>query len=98
MKLNNLYRLVFSKVVILVALLGSLDVQASDHADPVPPLKLGSKLDDGFIGLNGLFAFEDNGRLVVMVNVSRAIIDVNDQIAAGLKDTITRFTSIRTRR
>jgi hypothetical protein len=88
MKLNNFYRLVFSKVVILAALLGSSDVQASDHADPVPPLKLGSKLDDGFIGLNGLFAFEDNGRLVVMVNVSRAIIDVNDQIAAGLKDTI----------
>ena len=40
------------------------------------------------IGLNGLFGFVDGGRLVVMVNVSRALIDVSDEIGAGIQDTI----------
>jgi hypothetical protein len=87
MKLNSFYRLVFSKVVFLAVLIGFSGIQASDHADPVPPLKL-KGLDDGLIGLNGLFGFVDGDRLVVMVNVSRAIIDVSDQIGAGIKDTI----------
>jgi hypothetical protein len=87
MKLNSFYRLVFSKVVFLAVLIGFSGIQASDHADPVPPLKM-EGLDDGLIGLNGLYGFVDGDRLVVMVNVSRAIIDVSDQIGAGIKDTI----------
>ena len=94
MKLNSFYRLVFSKVVFLAVLIGFSGIQASDHADPVPPLKL-KGLDDGLIGLNGLFGFVDGDRLVVMVNVSRAIIDVSDQIGA-LRIRSIRFTSTRT--
>jgi hypothetical protein len=87
MKRNYYHRLVFSKVVFLALLIAFPCVQASDHADPVPPIKL-KGLDDGLIGLNGLFGFVDGGRLVVMVNVSRALIDVSDEIGAGIKDTI----------
>ncbi len=84
MKRNSLYRLVF---VVLGVLIGWSGVQASDHADPVPPLKV-KGLDDGLIGLNGLFGFVDADRVVVMVNVSRAIIDLSDEIGAGIKSTI----------
>ncbi|MCI0667383.1 MAG: hypothetical protein L0Y43_04940, partial [Methylococcaceae bacterium] len=84
---NRFYRLAFAKAVFLAVLIGFPVVQASDHADPVPPIKL-KGLDDGLIGLNGLFGFIDGERLVVMINISRAIIDVSDQIGAGIKDTI----------
>lgn len=87
MKQKSAYRLVFSKVLLLAILIGFPYVQASDHADPVPPIK-SKGLDDGLIGLNGLFGFVDGDRLVVMVNVSRAIIDVSDEIADGIKGTI----------
>lgn len=90
MNQNRFYRLVFAKVVFLAVLFGFSGVQASDHADPVPPIKL-KGLDDGLIGLNGLFGFVDGDRLVVMVNVSRAIIDVSDEIGTGIKDTIYKI-------
>jgi hypothetical protein len=87
MNQNNFYRLLIAKIIFLAALIGFSGVQASDHADPVPPIKP-KGLDDGLIGLNGLFGFVDGDRLVVMVNVSRAIIDVSDAIGAGIKDTL----------
>ncbi|MGH8551602.1 MAG: hypothetical protein ACRERU_23955 [Methylococcales bacterium] len=86
MKCNRSYRQVFPRLFILAVLIGFPGVQASDHADPVPPIKP-KGLDDGLIGLNGLFGFVDGDRLVVMVNVSRAIIDVSDEIGAGIKAT-----------
>ncbi|MGH8553563.1 MAG: hypothetical protein ACRERS_09740, partial [Methylococcales bacterium] len=45
-------------------------------------------LDDGLIGLNGLYAFVDGDRLVVMVNASRFFIDISDEVGAGIKNTI----------
>jgi hypothetical protein len=61
--------------------------QASDHADPVPPLKK-KGLDDGLIGLNGLYGFIDGDRLIIMVNAGRELIDVPDDVAAALKETV----------
>lgn len=94
MNMHNSYRRFSAKVVFLAALFAFACVfplaQASDHADPVPPIKL-KGLDDGLIGLNGLFAFVDGDRLVVMVNVGRALIDVPDDVAAGMKDTIYKL-------
>ncbi|MCI0654602.1 MAG: DUF4331 domain-containing protein [Methylococcaceae bacterium] len=87
MRRNSFYRRVFAKLVFLAVFIGFPGVQASDHADPVPPIKM-KGLDDGLIGLNGLFGFVHGDRIVIMVNVSRAIIDISDQIAAGIKDTI----------
>lgn len=87
MQQNSIYRLVFADLVFLALLIGFPSTHASDHADPVPPIKL-EGLDDGLIGLNGLFGFVAGDRLVVMVNVSRAIIDISDPIGAGIRDTI----------
>jgi hypothetical protein len=60
---------------------------ASDHADPVPPIKQ-KGLDDGLIGLNGLYGFVDGDQMIVMINAGRALIDVPDDIATGMKDTL----------
>lgn len=91
MKMHSRYRLFSAKMVFLAAFFAFTctfpGARASDHADPVPPIKL-KGLDDGLIGLNGLYAFVDGDRLVVMVNVGRALIDVPDDVAAGMKDTI----------
>lgn len=91
MKIHSFYRLFSTKAALLAASLvfaGAFPLaQASDHADPVPPLKL-KGLDDGLIGLNGLYAFVDGDRLVVMINAGRVLIDVPNDVAAGMKDTI----------
>jgi hypothetical protein len=91
MNMPSCHRFFSAKTVFLAAFLASAcilpAVQASDHADPVPPIKL-KGLDDGLIGLNGLYGFVDGDRLVVMVNAGRALIDVPDDVAAGMKDTI----------
>jgi hypothetical protein len=91
MKLHSCYRFLFAKTVYLAVFLAFsgtfASVQASDHADPVPPIKL-KGLDDGLIGLNGLYGFVDGDRLVVTVNVGRELIDVPDDVAAAMKDTI----------
>lgn len=91
MNLHSFYRLFPAKAALLAASVALAcafpPAQASDHADPVPPLKL-KGLDDGLIGLNGLYAFVDGDRLVVMINAGRALIDVPNDVAAGMKDTI----------
>jgi hypothetical protein len=91
MKMHSCNRFLSAKALFLAAFFAFTctfpPVQASDHADPVPPIKL-KGLDDGLIGLNGLYAFVDGDRLVVMINAGRALIDVPDDVAAGIKDTI----------
>ncbi|MGJ0483067.1 MAG: hypothetical protein ACR65R_00860 [Methylomicrobium sp.] len=91
MKMHSCCRLFSTKVAFLAAFFAFTctfpPVQASDHADPVPPIKL-KGLDDGLIGLNGLYGFVDGDRLVVMVNVGRELIDVPNDVATAMKDTI----------
>jgi hypothetical protein len=84
---NRYYRSAFAKTLFLALLLAFPCAQASDHADPVPPIKQ-KGLDNGLIGVNGLFGFVHGDRLVIMVNAGRALIDVSDEIGAGIKDTI----------
>lgn len=91
MNRNTLLRFVFAKFMALALLIGFNCVEASDHADPVPPLK-GKGMDDGNIGLNGLFTFVDGDRLVVMVNAGRAFIDINDEVATGIKNSIYKVS------